>query len=67
MTDPMRQMAQPILPNVPNRSFKKYEPNTDLRDGWNKQAAAMRLARCAHPISTLSAPRGVTNMAGANA
>jgi hypothetical protein len=30
MTDPVRQMAQPNLPSVPNSSFKKYAPKTAL-------------------------------------
>lgn len=47
-TAPMRQMALPSFPNVPNSSLRKYDPKTA-------------------PISTLSAPRGVTRIAGAKA
>ena len=48
MTEPIRQIAHPSFPNVPNFSFRKYDPRTA-------------------PIKTLSAPRGVTRIAGAKA
>lgn len=30
MTDPIKQMAQPIFPSIPRYSFRKYEPRTAL-------------------------------------
>lgn len=48
MTDPIRHIAQPILPNNPSCSSRKYDPRTA-------------------PMSTESAPKGVTKIAGANA
>lgn len=46
--EPIKQIAQPSFPSVPNSSSRKYDPNTA-------------------PIKTLSAPRGVTRIAGAKA
>jgi len=64
-TEPIKQVAQPSLPNVPSVSFKKYEPSTEL-ENVNK----MKKRECiqtAYPIRTLNAPNGVTRIAGAKA
>lgn len=74
-TDPSRHMAQPSLPNMPNLSLRKYDPRTALwreeqivSDQKTSKHTICKLVRCfPYPIRTLSAPRGVTRIAGANA
>lgn len=66
-TDPSKHMAQPSLPNVPRVSFRKYEPRTDLRVSSVNRTLHIIFAEESYPISTLSAPSGVTRMAGAKA
>lgn len=67
-TEPKRHIAQPNLPSVPNRSFRIYEPRTALI--WllaMSPVTSHRTGERSYPIKTLSAPSGVTKIAGAKA
>jgi len=57
MTDPIRQIAQPMRPNGPNSSFKNIAAKTALQ--------SVTLPSHKYPINTLRAPSGVTKIAGA--
>lgn len=47
--------------------MRKYAPNTALYSRVSLAALDVRPVGATHPINTLSAPSGVTNIAGANA
>lgn len=64
-TDPSKHSAHPSLPNTPRISLRKYELRTALYVVSDREVHAAELA--AYPIRTLSAPSGVTRIAGANA
>lgn len=64
-TDPSKHSAQPNFPNTPSISLRKYELRTALCHVSMRFCTPLR--RDPYPIRTLSAPRGVTRMAGAKA
>lgn len=64
-TDPSKHNAHPNLPSIPSFSLRKYELSTALEQV--SYVVCTPVERIAHPIKTLSAPRGVTKIAGAKA
>lgn len=44
MTDPIKHMAHPSFPNVPNSSFRKYDPNTAPIRTLNAPRGVTRIA-----------------------
>lgn len=60
ITEPSRHNAQPNFPSTPNCSFRNTDASTAL-----SYLGIWIESRLGYPISTLSAPNGVTRMAGA--
>ena len=66
ISDPSKHNVHPTLPMWPSSSLSKNDAKTALVDRMSMGSALGHLDFDAYPISTLSAPNGVTNIGGAN-